>query len=577
MAPLPPGTTFGEFRIVRPLAEGGMGAVYVAEQLSTGKQRALKVMHGGLMQDARLRERFEQEARVAARIDSEHVVEVVGAGVDVPTGTPWLAMELLEGADLGGVIAHRGPLPADEVRDLMGQLCHALAAAHRVGVVHRDLKPENVFVSRPRQQNVRSKVKVLDFGIAKVVAEARATSSQTASMGTPRWMAPEQTDGRGVISPATDVWALGLIAFTLLTGRWYWTQASPETGGSVMTLMREVLFEPIVPPSLRAAQYGRPQLVPHGFDAWFARCVARDIGSRYPDAGQAMAALDGVLAGAGLPTAPVGPAMWAPAPAYTPMGQPAMTTGREVGGMGHTLPEAPVPRRGAPVGLLLGLGLLIVLLGGLAVGGFLWAQSGGGHASGAGGPNVAGSYAITASQNIGGGSYAGSVLLMRSGEAHRMSWTLAKGPGYEGLALVTDRTLAVGWATGGRYGVAAYKIEGGKLHGRWTNTDAPSTVGFEELSGPESLSGTYTVVKATGGYTGTVSIVPTGETYAFTWSLNTGSFRGIGIKRGDVLSVGWSPSGMVGVVSYEISRDALIGRWSTLNETRTGSETLTRR
>ena len=135
-APLAPDAIFArDFKIVRPLSHGGMGAVYVAVQLSTGRERALKLMHPRLVQDERQRRRFEQEAQVGARIESDHVVEVVGAGVDDDTGAPWLCMELLRGQDLASLIAHRGTLPPSEVLFVFRQMCHAVGAAHRVGVV----------------------------------------------------------------------------------------------------------------------------------------------------------------------------------------------------------------------------------------------------------------------------------------------------------------------------------------------------------------------------------------------------------------------------------------------------------
>src|SRR5262245_48171552 len=113
-----PGLVVGnDFRIVRPLSSGGMGAVYVAEQISTGKPRALKLMHTTLVTDPKLRERFEQEARVGALIASDHVVQVVAAGVDI-SGTPWIAMELLEGEDLSAYVQRRGALSVAELADI---------------------------------------------------------------------------------------------------------------------------------------------------------------------------------------------------------------------------------------------------------------------------------------------------------------------------------------------------------------------------------------------------------------------------------------------------------------------------
>lgn len=136
---LQPGSVFAEdFRVQRALKEGGMGAVYVAEQLSVGAPRALKLMQPQLVRDPIMRKRFEQESRIGARIASDHVVQVVAAGVDGATGYPWMAMELLEGADLDTVLERRGALPPPEVQEIFKQLCHALAAAHAAGIVHRE-------------------------------------------------------------------------------------------------------------------------------------------------------------------------------------------------------------------------------------------------------------------------------------------------------------------------------------------------------------------------------------------------------------------------------------------------------
>ncbi|WP_437586531.1 serine/threonine protein kinase [Sorangium sp. So ce1000] len=295
VAPFQPavGMLFGEFRIVRPLSAGGMGAVYVAEQASTGKLRALKLMHPQLCADTRLRERFEQEARVGALVESDHVVQVIGAGVDAESGVPWLAMELLEGEDLSQRLRRSGLLPAQDVYEIFRQLCHALGAAHRAGVVHRDMKPQNVFLAKTHSATARWSVKVLDFGIAKIAAEA--STMATASLGTPLWMAPEQTDPRGQISPATDVWALGLIAFVMLTGRMYWRAANDPMGTAMPVLLREILFEPIDPASVRATALGRAGCIVHPFDAWFARCLAREPSQRFQTAQEAFDTLGAAL------------------------------------------------------------------------------------------------------------------------------------------------------------------------------------------------------------------------------------------------------------------------------------------
>ncbi len=195
--PLAVGSLFaGEYRILRRLSEGGMGTVFVAEQISTGRERALKVMQRHLVADDRAHTRFIQEARISGHLDSDHVVAVVGAGVDRASGVPWIAMELLLGEDLATAAARRSFEP-DEVLALFAQLCHGLGAAHRANIVHRDLKPENVFLARPKRAGDRFDVKVLDFGIAKVIANASKHATQC--IGTPLWMAPEQASVGGEI------------------------------------------------------------------------------------------------------------------------------------------------------------------------------------------------------------------------------------------------------------------------------------------------------------------------------------------------------------------------------------------
>ena len=604
-AALPPGTTFAnDYRVVRPLASGGMGTVYVAEQLSTGKQRALKLMHAELAWDARLRERFVQEARVGANIDSEHVVEVVGAGIDQATGTPWLAMEMLDGLDLAAMVEQRGPLPVGEVREIMSQLCHALAAAHRSGIVHRDLKPQNIFVARSRQQNVTFKVKVLDFGIAKVVAAARGTSAATSVVGTPLWMAPEQTDPNGFVSPACDVWALGLIAFRLLTARWYWAQAVGEAS-SVMTLMREVLFEPIVPASARAAQFGVAHLVPPGFDAWFARCLERDHRARFQDAAQAVQALNAALGGSALEmqsgihsppmqSSPMQSSPMHPSPMQlSPMGatgpgavlahtpSPQFDTSHTNGAMGVPAPAA--KRRVAPWVWMVGgvsavmamAGLIVVVLALFAVG--IDAANDGTVSSTASSRDVSGSYAITDGSNPGGaGRYNGTVHIQRTNSTYQVHWALTAGPDYRGIGLVSGDLFGVGYAQGGDYAVAIYRLEGGVLRGSYTQASTPGRVGTEVLQGPAGLSGTYRVTQSADGLTGEVTIQPNGSTYSLVRSASAGGHQGTGIRRGDQLVVTWTPTVMVGgVVAYEIRSSVLDGKWAPMKSTMLGTEILT--
>ncbi len=285
----------GDFKVVRPLKAGGQGSLYVVEQLSTSKQRALKLMLPELVAQPSSRRRFEQEAKIAARIQSDHVVESIASGVDAATGTPWLVMELLEGEDLAAYNLKKKRLPPSEVLEIFSQVCHALGEAHRQGIVHRDLKPENIFLATARRRGVPFMVKLLDFGIARILAESQTVSGATSSgIGTPMWMAPEQTIPGGPVSPATDVWPLGLIAFRLLTGYLFW-KAPYDPGASVMMLMAEAFMHPLPSASDRADHYKCKDRLPAGFDAWFAKCVARPMEERFRDASEAFGALEPLL------------------------------------------------------------------------------------------------------------------------------------------------------------------------------------------------------------------------------------------------------------------------------------------
>jgi tRNA A-37 threonylcarbamoyl transferase component Bud32 len=336
---LVPGQIFAsDFRVVRPLSKGGMGSVYVVEQLSTQLQRALKLMHPELVRDPRLRQRFEQEARIGGHIASDHIAQVISAGVEPTSGTPWLAMELLQGETLAEWLARRRS-SVPELFEIFGQLCHALGAAHAQGIVHRDLKPENIFVALPRQAGLPFFIKVLDFGIAKM-ATSHAVGATTTSMGTPLWMAPEQTEN-GRVGPQADVWALGLIAFSLLTQRPYWLRALQEDT-TLPALMREILFEPLVPASARARQYGIVLEAEQAFDAWFARAVARDAAARFANATEAHAALVSWLSRPGMP-ATMAAAVAPGYPTYVEPVPPTVGTGTHLPGAHFSAANAPFP------------------------------------------------------------------------------------------------------------------------------------------------------------------------------------------------------------------------------------------
>jgi serine/threonine-protein kinase len=289
----------GRYRVERLLAEGGMGAVYVAEHVATEARVALKMLWAHTLGSRDAVSKFEVEAKVAARVNSEHIVRVLDAGFDPQIGAPFMVMELLNGESLEERVARAGPLPPDEVVAIMQQVSMGLDKAHghvaKDGtpqpIVHRDLKPENLFLSR--RESGELVVKILDFGIAKILSQGTKLSQEV--KGTPLFMAYEQGAGKPV-TPGTDIWAFGLIAFYLLTGKPYWRTANdPE--GSLVSLMGEVLSLPLEPACQRAAELGVGARLPPAFDAFFAACVTRDPAARFASAGAAAEALTVVLAG----------------------------------------------------------------------------------------------------------------------------------------------------------------------------------------------------------------------------------------------------------------------------------------
>jgi serine/threonine protein kinase len=271
-----------KYRPLRMIGQGGMGVVYEVEHLHTGQRFALKVL---TRQPGASVERFKREARAVSRIQSEHVVRVTDADVAPELGgAPFLVMDLLVGADLEGVAGDRPAAPADVV-DWLRQVARALAKAHEIGIVHRDLKPENIFLTR--REDGSALVKLLDFGIAKMAAEETALTQSNSFLGTPGYMAPEQTDSRGPpVTSRSDLYALGLISFKLLVGRMYWQ------AGSLSQLFVQILTDPMPPPSERGSTLGP------AFDTWFFRACNRDPAHRFVSALEQVEALAAAL---GLP------------------------------------------------------------------------------------------------------------------------------------------------------------------------------------------------------------------------------------------------------------------------------------
>jgi serine/threonine-protein kinase len=205
----------GKYRIDSPLGHGGMGVVYQATRILIGDTVALKLLHGDRVRDASSRDRFQREAQAAARLKHENAVTIYDFGVTAD-GLVYLVMELVEGESLARIIHSRGALPTDLCLEITRQVCAAVAEAHRHNIIHRDLKPDNIMV---RQTGSAIRVKVLDFGIAKLQDASASTLTQTGTVvGTPNYMSPEQCMG-DKLDGRSDIYSLGVVLFEMLTGR----------------------------------------------------------------------------------------------------------------------------------------------------------------------------------------------------------------------------------------------------------------------------------------------------------------------------------------------------------------------
>lgn len=220
----------GTYRIVRHIGAGGSSDVFEAEHLRLGTCFAIKLLRGDVDRSRRAVQRFRREAKVVARLRSEHIVRVLDCG-ELEDSTPYLVMERLEGEDLRRLLNREMTLPARRAVQLIREACDALTEVHQAGLVHRDLKPENLFVCR--RTTGEDWCKVLDFGVAKM--EASLATAQGAIIGTVRYMAPEQLADGASVGPATDVYALGTILYECLSGR------SLHAGETIQEVMFSVM------------------------------------------------------------------------------------------------------------------------------------------------------------------------------------------------------------------------------------------------------------------------------------------------------------------------------------------------
>ncbi|NNC16354.1 serine/threonine protein kinase, partial [Corallococcus exiguus] len=254
-----PSSQIGDFTVEERIGSGGMGVVYRATHSLIGKQAAIKVLRAELV-SPRLHERLLVEARAVNAIRHPGIIDIFGFG-KLPDGRPYIVMELLEGRPLSELLSDQQRLDVPTVLWMLDQILSPLGAAHRAGVVHRDLKPANVFMVEP--PNAAPMLKLVDFGIAKLLENKESPTSIDGSvLGTPEFMVPEQIRG-GTVGPATDLYALGVMAFQMLTG------VRPFQGDPVQVLFAHVEQTPPLPSS-------RAEGIPPELDTLVLQLLAKD-------------------------------------------------------------------------------------------------------------------------------------------------------------------------------------------------------------------------------------------------------------------------------------------------------------
>src|SRR5437762_3434087 len=260
------------YRIVRKIGEGGMGAVYQAEHALIEKKIALKILFQDLTRRPDLIARFLQEAKSASRIGHENVIDISDFGQS-PDGLVFIAMEYLDGQDLGKTLKKGGAMHWERARPILMQIAKGLRAAHGNGIIHRDMKPENVYLVQ--REGRPDFVKVLDFGIAKIVNDDTGGPALTQTgmiFGTPEYMSPEQAQGNPP-DLRVDIYAVGCIMYHMLTG------SVPFTADNFMGILTKHLLEAPVPPRKR-----RPDLeISPEVEAICLRAMDKDRDKRYPD------------------------------------------------------------------------------------------------------------------------------------------------------------------------------------------------------------------------------------------------------------------------------------------------------
>jgi serine/threonine protein kinase len=270
-----------KYSVERAIGEGGMGVVFAARHRELDQRVAIKFLLPEIAQQGMAAERFRREARAAARIRGEHVCRVLDVGTLPGSGIPYMVMEYLEGRDLANELERRLRLPPEEAVGYILEACDAVAEAHAAGIVHRDIKPANLFLAT-RSDGSRH-VKVLDFGVSKSLLDSssgqHALTVTSSVVGSPLYMSPEQLDSARDVDRRTDIWALGVVLYELMTGN------TPFRGDSIPQLVTSVLHDE--PPSFAECEVTAPD----GLEVALGRALAKQRDQRYGSVAEFVSAI----------------------------------------------------------------------------------------------------------------------------------------------------------------------------------------------------------------------------------------------------------------------------------------------
>ncbi|MGK0358307.1 MAG: serine/threonine protein kinase [Bradymonadia bacterium] len=264
----------GSFEVDALIGEGAMGRVYSANQIQLRKKVALKILRSNLVGDTTVVKRFEREAQAASRLDHPNCISIYGFGQEDDGELLWMAMEYIDGRDLGSIIATDAPMPVERLVHIFSQVCEALDEAHSANIIHRDLKPANIVCFDHRRSD--DFVKVLDFGIAKITDPGEDYQPLTRDgivCGTPAYMSPEQVQGFE-LDPRSDLFSLGIILYQAITGKLpFFAESAVEVATKI------VIDQPQTPSSIRPEWS-----YPAELEAIALKLLSKNKEDRYPDA-----------------------------------------------------------------------------------------------------------------------------------------------------------------------------------------------------------------------------------------------------------------------------------------------------